>query len=279
MAKPEEYSELDAPPVRKDEMHPRRMRRFITHLASAANLAEERSVKKQKIKEKVESIKAVSLNKRSTKQMIEHELGSFEDVVQEIIHDEEKILEEQRRETKQINELRSMVENLSKKLIGIGREYAQELESKDRKIMELREALAAAHIKISESGEERQKKIEDIERRLQQKQAVPPRPKSKSEHISEVEAHLRSLEERHRDLKRMGVHSKDELDRVQQIIDKHKASLAKAKGIELPAPKPPVAAPKPAVTKPKPAAKPKPKAKPKPAAKKPLPKKTAAKKK
>ena len=197
----------------------------------------------------MDRVKAVSLNKRSTKQQIEHELGSFEETVHDIIKDEEKILEEQRKETRQIGELKRMVENLSKKLIDIGREYARELESKDDKIMELREALAAANIKISESGEERQKKIADIERKLKQKQSAP---KSRHDHITEMEMHLASLEKKHSALKEKGKHKKSDLDRVQRIIDKHKASIAKAKGI-------PPEQPKrlPVKPKPKPEAKPK----------------------
>lgn len=264
---PDDYEELSVPEhhIDKDAIHPGRMKRFMSHLSLAAKEAEERAEKKQEVKEKLERIKAVSLNKRSTKQQIEHEIGSFESTVQEIIHDEEKILEEQRRETRQIGELKTMVENLSRKLIDIGREYARELEAKDEKIMELREALASANIKISESGDERQKKIEDIERRLKERQAAPPQPKSRDDHIAEMESHLKSLEARHRDLKRKGEHSKADLDRVQAIIDKHKESIAMVKGVPLEEPKR-LSVPK-LAPKPKPKAKAKPKPKPKPKAK------------
>lgn len=251
---PEDYQEIGLPEhhIDKDSIHPGRMKRFVTHLSSAAREAEERAAKKQEVKEKLERIKAVSLNKRSTKQQIEHEIGSFESTVKEIIHDEEKILEEQRKETRQIGELKLMVENLSKKLIDIGREYARELEAKDEKIMELREALASANIKISESGEERQKKIDIIEKKLKQKSEAP---KSRDDHISEMEVHLKALEARHRDLKKKGKHKQADLDRVQNIIDKHKASIAKAKGEPIEEPK------RLNVVKPKAPAKTKPKAK------------------
>jgi chromosome segregation ATPase len=230
--------------IDKDNLHPVKMRRFISHLAAAAKVAEERAIKKRQIKEKLESIKSLSLNKRSTKQMIEQELGTFESAVHEVIKDEEKILEEQRKETKQITELRKTVEDLSRKMIDLGREYAKELEQKDRKIMELREALATAHIKLSESGEDRQRKIEEIERKIRQKREFVPRPKAKHEMISEVEQHLASLEEQHAALKRMGRHSKKDLDRVKAMIDSHKQTLARVKGIPLPA-----VAPRPVVAK------------------------------
>lgn len=237
----DEYKEIKAEPgVSKDELHPGRMRRFVTHLSAAARQAEDRSAKKQHIKDKLERIKSVSLNKRSTKQAIESELGSFESAVHDILNDEEKILEEQRRETRQINELRGMVERLSRKLIDIGREYADELEAKDRKIMELREALAAAHIRISESGEERQKKIAEIEERVKakQKEPVPAERRSKEDHISEIESQLRLLEQRHRDLERSGKHTRSDLDRVRRLIDSHKQTLMRAKGLEVRPPKP-----------------------------------------
>ena len=234
----EEYLELKAAPVDTDELHPRKMRRFISHLAASAIKAEERSAKKQKIKEKLERMKSVSLNKRSTKKMIEDEFGSFESVVKELIHDDEKILEEQRKETRQITELKRMVEDLSKKLIAIGREYAKEIDDRDRKILELREALAAANIKISESGEERKKKIREIERKLkQQRPAVPEPLKPKSDMIRELESHLDLLEERHKSLKEKGIHKKEDLDRIKSIIDRHKQALAEAKG-ERPKPEP-----------------------------------------
>ncbi len=216
---------IHSPPdegVKKEDLHPDRMRRFVRHLSAAAIKAEERSVKKHKVRERLEKIKSVSLNKRSTKEMIEGEIGSFESAIHEIIHDEEKILDEQRRETKQINELKSMVEILSRKLIDIGREYASELEDKDRKILELREALASAHIRISESGDERQKKIENIERKIKER---PSRLEPVFESADDLANQLAELEQRHEELKKSGKHSKADLDRVKRLIDKHKVVL------------------------------------------------------
>jgi len=218
-----EYAEIKAEPIKKEQLHPRRMRRFINHLSSATIKARERSEKKQQIKAKIEKVKSVSLNKRSTKKMIESELGDFEDVVHDIIHDEEKILEEQRKETKQIAELKTMVENLSKKLIEIGRDYAKEMEQKDDKILELRESLASANIKISETGDERQKKIDLIEKKLKSK------TKSAKDNVGDIESHLSMLEQRHKDLKKTGKHTKKDLDRVKKMIDTHKDKLKTVK--------------------------------------------------
>jgi chromosome segregation ATPase len=214
--------------IDKEELHPERLRRFVRHLSAAAVRAQERAAKKHEVRQRLEKMKSVSLNKRSTKQMIESEFGDFESTVHDIIKDEEKILEEQRRETKQISELKRMVEELSRKLIDIGREYAKELDEKDRKILELREALAHAHIKISESGEERKAKIDEIERKLKQRQAVQ-RPQSRIEALSEVESHLSSLEQRHAELKKKGKHSKKDLDRIKQMIESHKDKIRKLK--------------------------------------------------
>ncbi|NQU78495.1 hypothetical protein HQ545_01875 [Candidatus Woesearchaeota archaeon] len=217
---PDDFISLKEP--EKDvAIHPGRLRRFVNHLASSAIRAEDRSVKKQEIREKIDRIRSVSLNKRSTKKVIEDELGSFEAAVREIIKDEEKILEEQKRETRQITELKAMVEKLSSKLINLGRDYAGELESKDKKVLELREALASAHIKISESGEEREKKIRNIEARV--------RKGGKSNQVVELEDHIKSLESRHKDLRKSGKHSKRDLDRVKKLIDKHKDKIKKLK--------------------------------------------------
>lgn len=210
--------------IDKQKLHPDRMRRFMVHLSAAAIRAQERSTKKNEVKQRLEKMKSVSLNKRSTKQMIESEFGDFESTVHEIIKDEEKILEEQRKETKQISELKRMVEELSRKLIDLGREYASELETKDRKILELREALAHAHIKISESGDDRKAKIAEIEKKLKEKQSVE-RPPSRIEALGALEEHLTSLEQRHTELKKKGKNSKKDLDRVKQLIESHKQKI------------------------------------------------------
>jgi uncharacterized protein YeaO (DUF488 family) len=219
----------------KRELHPEKLKRFMLHLSAAVRKAEERSEKKQLVKQQLEKMKNISLNKRSTKETIETEFGSFESVVHELIHDDEKLLEEQKKETAQITELRKMVETLSRKMIDIGREYAKELEEKDNKIMELRESLAAAHIKISESGEDRQKKIDDIERRIKEKakdstsraESLPERETKAV--LSELETQLVSLESRHKSLTESGRHKKSDLERVKKLIDSHKDAIRKMK--------------------------------------------------
>jgi chromosome segregation ATPase len=201
------------------QMSPDRMRRFITHLSLATSRAETKMQQKGEVKDKLERIKQLSLNKRSTKNEIETELGSFEDLVKEIIKDEEKILEEQRKETQQVNQLKGMIETLSKKLIEVGQEYSAELEHKDGKILDLREALASANIKMSETGDERQKKIDRIERHVKAKADNKPSHE-------DVESHLSLLEDRHDELTKSGKHPKKELDRLKRVIDTHKEALS-----------------------------------------------------
>ncbi len=259
---PVEFPELKLPEKESStkEVHPGKLKQFMSHLSVAAIKAESRSVKKEQVKGRLDKIRTVALNKRSTKDMIEGELSDFESVIHEMIHDEQKILDQQRIETRQITELKSMVETLSRKLIGVGRDYASELEEKDDKILELREALSAANIKISESGEERKQKIKDIERKIKQSPKAGMKPDSKIgpvlDSADDIAKHLKTLEDRHEELKKSGNHSKMDLDRVKQLIDKHKAAIGAAP------PKPKVA-----VAKPMPKAKPKPKARPQPKAK------------
>ena len=203
-----------------------KMRRFVRHLSAATKKAEEKSQQKHEIRTRIEKIKQLSLNKRTTKDQIETELTDFEKMVREVIKDEEKILEEQRKGTKQINELKSMVEMLSKKLIALGGDYAEELDAKDRKILELREALASAHIKLSDSGETRAEKIKKIEERVRAK-AEEPETEELPEQISheELHEHLKQLEKIHTQLKKSGKHPKKKLDQLKKKIDEHKQTL------------------------------------------------------
>lgn len=206
-------------PDTKKEISPLKMRRFVTHLSTAVGRVHEKNKQKNEIKSRIERIRQVSLNKRSTKQEIESELGNFEDVVREIIKDEEKILQEQRKGTRQVTELKGMVEMLSKKLIELGGDYAEELDSKDKKILELREALASANIKMSESGEGRAEKIKKIEEKVRAKADAPP---SKED----LHAHLKELEKTHARLKKSGKHPKKKLDQLKRVIDRHKKTIS-----------------------------------------------------
>ena len=107
---------------------------------------------------------------------IEDSFGDFEHLVSGLIKDEQKILEEQRREAQEMRSLKSMVEDLSAKLVTLGREYAMEMEKKDQKILDLQERRRAAYFKESEKLSEQ---IEKANRRLDEYKAKIERRKEK----------------------------------------------------------------------------------------------------
>lgn len=126
-----EYPELMVPPSEeehvadgKKETEPRfsplKMRRFVKHLSSASTKVHTQIKAKADIRERLERIKSMALNKRTKKAEIESEFSDFQSLVHDIIMDEQKILDEQRRETKEIRSLKEMVEDLSKKLVDLG---------------------------------------------------------------------------------------------------------------------------------------------------------------
>jgi uncharacterized protein YeaO (DUF488 family) len=203
------------------EINPFKLRRFVKHLSTASIRAEEKSLKNKEVIEKIEKIRQLSLNKGSTKDEIESELTDFESSIREIIKDETLILDEQRKGTKQVNELRKMVEMLSQRIIELGRQYAAEMGEKDSKILELREALASAHITISESGGDRKKKIEMIEQKVRERA-----PAFEKESDDDLAIQLKMLEQKHAELKKTGKHPPSELERIKKIINAHKKKIA-----------------------------------------------------
>ena len=227
LAKPsDKYVEMKVPEPPKKQgadakkgYSPGKMRRFMRHLGVSSTKVEGQIRAKAEVRGRLEKIKSLALNKRSKKSDIEDEFTDFQQMVHDIIMDEQKILEEQRRETKEIQSLRSMVEDLSRKLVDLGREYAIEMEKKDKKILELRESLASARMKVSEQGQSRKDKIAEIEDKIKKKADV-----NKAE-VRKVETDLKALEQTHAQLKRSGKHPPDQLDRLKKVIDSHKEKL------------------------------------------------------
>ena len=224
--KQEEYPEIQVPvaqptekPVEEPGIHPGKMRRFMRQLSRASTKVETQIRAKADVRGKIEKIKSMSLNKRTKKAELESELTDFETMIHNIVMDEQKILDEQRRETREMQSLKKIVEDLSTKLVQLGREYAIEMEKKDKKIFDLRDNLATARMKASEAKDDRQEKIAAIEQRIKTK------TKAKRSEISSVANDLKALEDTHRKLTSSKKHPKQDLDRLKKVIDSHKNKL------------------------------------------------------
>ncbi len=230
MAKDSGYVEIQLPahdktePVKK-KLDPSRMRKFMSHLSRAALSYETKMQQRAAIHSKIQTLKSMSLNKRTKKADIESEFGNFQDLVNDVIKDEHKILEEQRKNTQEVSALKKMVEELSAKLVSLGKEYAMELEKKDKKINELREALANARMKLTEMRSEAKAKPADRKARIAE---IEKKVKS-STNIKKLENDLKTLEAAHKKLVRSGKHPKKDLDRLKRMIDSHKKKLADLK--------------------------------------------------
>jgi len=194
--------------------NPRRIRRFVSKLSGASTKYEDKIRKTSDVKGQIEKLKSLSLNKRTKKVELEEAFQDFEDSVREVIMDDHKILEEQRRETKEVIALKGMIEDLSKKLVQLGKEYAIEMEKKDKKIFELRDSLASSRM----SGPSRKEKIAALENKV--------KSDGKSSQVESIKSRLKSLEDTHRQLVKSGVHSKKDLDRLKKTIDAHKKKIS-----------------------------------------------------
>ncbi len=199
--------------------NPRRIKRFVAHLSTASTKHETKLKKKADVRGQIEKLKSLSLNKRTKKADLENAFGDFEQEIHEVIMDEQKILEEQRLETKEIQLLKSMIEELSKKLVQLGKEYAVEMDHKDKKIFELRDSLASVRM---DGGMTRKDKIAAIEKKVKAKSQA-----TTSSHVENLKSSLKSLEVTHRQLAKSGAHPKKDLDRLKKTIESHKKKLEK----------------------------------------------------
>ena len=218
----DEYRQIEVPVehhhIDKNKMHPDKLRRFITHLAKASDNVEVRAEAKKSVKDGLERIKSLALNKRTKKTDIESEITEFEDLFSKVIMDEKAILESQIKGTREITLLKQQINILSSKLAKLRDNHSDALNEKAEQILDLKESMAQANIKLSESGIDRQKKIEEIEKKIKGKSPV-----------TELEAHLKSLEQRHNNLKKSGKYNKRDIDRLKKIIDTHKTKISKLK--------------------------------------------------
>lgn len=214
------------------QWNPFMLRRFVTHLSVAARKYESKSAAKQELQTKLQQIKKLALNKRSKKNQVVEVFTDFEEMLLQIMKDEKVLLEEQRKETHELNTLRQQVSDLNAKLIELGNAYTKELEEKDKKILQLKESLASLHIRISEDKtsavtvptekSERQGKVDGVEARVKGRSA-PQEP------VAQLEEQLAALEQKHKELAKSGRHSKEDLARVKKIIDAHKKKIQELK--------------------------------------------------
>ncbi|MBU0460966.1 MAG: hypothetical protein KJ574_00105, partial [Nanoarchaeota archaeon] len=124
-------------------------------------------------------------------------------------------------------ELKNRLDVLNQKLVGLGREYAEELDAKDADIEELKMQLADAHAKIEEHEQERddrRERLAQVEEKVKQHHE-----EKKKQDIADVATRLKDLEKMHKQLAKSGKHPKKDLERVKKMIDTHKETLSSLK--------------------------------------------------
>ena len=264
------------------KINPDSLRRYIRALALASKKHEQRKAAKKEIIKQLENLKQVTGDKKATKDQIFDVVSVLEEKLGKVIQDEKSLLEEQNQERKLIAELKTKVDKLNSKLQTVEKVHKEKLGVQE------------------EARQARLRRLDEIEQKIKLKQKQEEEAKSKGREIevAQIEAQLEILEKKHDELTKSGQHPDYHLQKLRQIIDTHKKSLAVIKNIgegssssisgaiKLPPAKKKTTIPKSATVailkKPKPKAKPKatPKAKPKKAVKKkPVKKKVAAKKK
>ncbi|MBI5398890.1 hypothetical protein HZB03_05490 [Candidatus Woesearchaeota archaeon] len=236
-----EETQIQQPQVRatapqskqSEKWNPFMLRRFVTHLSVAAKKYESKSAAREELQTKLQQIRQLALNKRSKKNHVVEVFADFEQKLLSIMKDEKVLLEEQRKETHELNSLRTQVAELNAKLIELGKEYAKELEEKEMKLMQLKENLASLHIRMSEDTTSpqpasekkfyRQKRVGEIALRAEGAATEAASP------IIQLEAQLAALEQKHKEFAKSGKHSKEDLARVKKIIDAHKKKILELK--------------------------------------------------
>lgn len=211
----------------KPHLDSARLKRFMIHLASASKKVEDRETAKDKIREHVDRLKSAVYTENASHSDIKDAVGDLDGSLKLILDEENQILASQKMETKNVTELRTRLDSLNEKLIGLGREYAEDAAAKDEEIADLKKQLVAAQSTIEEhekDKDERRERLAVVETKIQEHHEA-----KKKEAIKEVAAQLKELEKTHKRLEKSGKHPKTHLNKLKKMIDSHKQTLVDMK--------------------------------------------------
>jgi chromosome segregation ATPase len=204
------------------EVSSAKLKRFLLNLASASKAVNEKQQKKEEISQQLSALKGVSKGKKS-----EIAINLLEKNLKEILEGEKKLLRSQSTESKVILELKDQVQQLNEKLMGIGREYAGDVQEKEDRIKELEEQLSEAQARIVELEQEKDQRLERLAK--VEDKIKSHHEEKKNKEIKQVEEKLKELEKTHKDLEKTGKHKKTDLNRLKKIITTHKKTLSDMK--------------------------------------------------
>ena len=204
-----------------------RLKRFMTHIIVAAKKVESKEAARDEVKEHVERLKMAVNRKEASKSEVAGVVNDLDASLKKILHDEDMILESQKLETKTVSELRNRLDDLNQKLIGLGRDYTDEITEKDQEVEELKKQLAVAHATIADheqDKDERRERLDEVEAKI-----TAHHEAKKKDAMKEVATQLRTLERQHKKLEKAGKHPKKHLNKLKKMIDTHKMTLVNMK--------------------------------------------------
>lgn len=182
----------------------------------------------ESVQQQLEKTKEAAI-RRAPKKAVEQEFTSLQDMLAAIFDKEKALLAQQREETRMLLELRAKVDDIEKRALQQSTlsptvDTVQELHAIQRALQKLdakldEEASRLAQVRTKE-GEEttRMERVAEGERVTERK-------------IMEIEAQLRFIETKHRQLAKKG-RSKEQLKRVKRLIEKHKKRIMQLKKVK-----------------------------------------------
>jgi len=164
--------------------------------------------------------------KRAPKRVVEEEVGNLQQMISSILDDEKALLSQQREETRMLLELRARLDDMEKRILqqpqvpnAVG--AMKELHTINEALHDISNKLDAERARRGQARREETAE-KAVLSGIEAKEDIADRK------IMEIEAQLKLIERRHRQLAESG-YSKKQLIRVKALIEKHKAKLERLK--------------------------------------------------
>jgi hypothetical protein len=202
-----------------------KVQRLFRNLVLAYQRHDRRKKTVEAVQQQISKAKEAAV-KRAPKRVVEQEMATLQEMISSILDKEKALLSQQREETRMLLDLRARLDDMERRVLQQGQ--LQPAMGAMRELHAINDALQ----RISA-------KLDDEARRLDQlrmgeatetaaMKALASKEDIAARKIMEIEAQLRLIERKHRQLADKG-YSKKQLAKLRSLIERHKKKLAALK--------------------------------------------------
>jgi len=197
-------------------------KKFLRHLALANERKQSKDVQVKLIESQVGKLKKLTASKKSSKKKVHEEIDKFHNQILDIIHKEDALLAQQKREAELLAELKTKIESMEKQMLTSDYKHSAETSLSIKEITKINEKLD----RVSRDLKQKMQRIEELEVQEEKEvKEVSAAEKRQTAKLIELEKQLKLVEQRYRALSKKKGTNKTQLKKLKTIIDSHKKQL------------------------------------------------------